>query len=469
MLLFDHVSYSYPARHTPAVCDVSLALEPGCRIALLGANGSGKSTLARLANALLLPDEGCVVADGLSTTSQQTIRELRKLVGLVLQDPDNQIISSSVLDDVAFGPENLGLDRAEIARRCKEALALVGLTGYESRDPNMLSGGEKQRLVIAGILAMEPRYLVLDEPTSMLDVTGRNEVRAAIDALHDKGHGILHITHDLEEALEADLVVVLKQGRVVFSGTAEELMRDVKALADYGIGLTPLLQLQSLLSQPRTFAIRAKSEADLKMNEPSPGAQSALGDADELLPAGASTVPMADEPLPETGEILALENVSFTYTQAGLTQHQALADVSMTVRPGSYLLVLGHTGSGKSTLLRIGAGLLKPDGGKATLIRRADPTNIMAGAIPIEDNINRAVSEAVGIVIKPGVVGLVFQQPETQLFAQTVAEDICFGPRNLGMLSDARQRDTVARESLAAVGLDYQEFAERSPFTLSGG
>ena len=368
MLLFDHVSFTYPARQNPAVSDVSLSLEPGCRVALLGTNGSGKSTLARLANALIIPDEGSVEVDGLSTNAHQTIRELRKLVGLVFQDPDNQIISSSVLDDVAFGPENLGLERAEIARRCREALALVGLLGHEARDPNTLSGGEKQRLVIAGILAMEPCYLVLDEPTSMLDVTGRGEVRAAIRALHERGHGILHITHDLEEALDADQIVVLERGRVVFRGTPDELMQDVDALTDYGISLTPSLQLQALLSQSNLSVKAAAAVQDQFIAKAGATALQADADTDvqgeKVAAQAGATAAQADSTATKT--VLSLEGVSFTYARGGSTEHRALDDVSMRVNPGSYLLVLGHTGSGKSTLLRIASGLLAPESGKAS-------------------------------------------------------------------------------------------------------
>ncbi|MDR3053721.1 MAG: ATP-binding cassette domain-containing protein, partial [Coriobacteriales bacterium] len=239
MLCFDHVSFRYPSQQSTALQEVDFAVEKGAYVVLLGANGSGKSTLARLANGLLVPDAGAVCVDGTSTAVHETLRELRSNVGVVSQDPDNQIVSTTVLDDVAFGPENLGLPPAVIAERCAAALALVGLSGFDERDPNTLSGGEKQRLVIAGVLAMEPSYLVLDEPCSMLDAMGRSEVRAAIAALRARGHGILHITHDLDETLSASKVLVLEKGKLVFSGSPDELLAEGALLERCGIGPTP--------------------------------------------------------------------------------------------------------------------------------------------------------------------------------------------------------------------------------------
>ena len=251
MLTFSDISFSY--RDSPgadmALSDVDLSIAPGEEVAVLGANGSGKSTLARLANGILLPRTGAVAVDGIDTRDEQRIRELRGLVGIVFQHPDDQIVATSVEDDVAFGPENLGLERDDIRRRVDDAIAAVGLTGLERREPHLLSGGQKQRLAIAGALAMGPRYLVLDEPTSMLDPAGRRGVLAIIARLKGGGHGILHVTHDLADVATADRAVVLDAGRVAYSGTPEGLFSQSSLLESCGLELPPSVRLASALRE----------------------------------------------------------------------------------------------------------------------------------------------------------------------------------------------------------------------------
>lgn len=249
MLEFSNIRFAYEGASRYALDDVSLQVAPGERVVLLGSNGSGKSTLARLSNATLLPSSGIVLADGHDTSQvdEHAIRELRTLVGVVSQDPENQIVSSTVTDEVAFGPENLGLPREETAARVAEAIEAVGLKGMEAREPHGLSGGEKQRLVIAGILAMRPTYLVFDEPSSMLDSNGRAEVRSIICRLQTQGAGILHITHDLTECAGATRVYVLDSGRLVFEGTPDELLAAPDMLEGHGLVLPPMVRLASLL------------------------------------------------------------------------------------------------------------------------------------------------------------------------------------------------------------------------------
>jgi energy-coupling factor transport system ATP-binding protein len=193
---------------------------------LLGANGSGKSTLARVCNALLLPAAGAVSVDGLDTRDEGHLWEIRSRVGFVQQNPENQIVGTVAEEDVAFGPENLGIERAELRRRVDDSLDAVGLAGMQRREPHLLSEGQKQRLAIAGALAMEPAYLVLDEATAMLDGVGRSDVLAVLRRLRERGVGVLHITHHLEEAVDADRVVVLSEGRVIFEGTPADLIDD---------------------------------------------------------------------------------------------------------------------------------------------------------------------------------------------------------------------------------------------------
>lgn len=249
VISFSNVSFSYRASggQLVALSDVSIDIGRGEMVAIVGANGSGKSTLARLTNGLLLPDSGTVAVDGADTCDGSRIRETRERVAVVLQHPDDQIVATSVEDDVAFGPENLGLDRAEIRCRVDRALAAVGLTGLERREPHLLSGGQKQRLAIAGALAMEPEYLVLDEPTSMLDPEGRRDVASVIERLGGSGKGILLITHDLAEAARADRVVVLDRGSVLYSGTASLLLERGELLTACGLETPPLVLLTAHL------------------------------------------------------------------------------------------------------------------------------------------------------------------------------------------------------------------------------
>ena len=242
-------AYNASGRRVDALSDVSLTLSPGEMVALLGANGSGKSTLAQLANGLLAPCAGSVKVDGIDTADPELSRALRELVGVVFQNPDDQIVATAVEDDVAFGPENLGLPRAEIRARVDEALGVVGLSGLERREPHLLSGGQKQRLAIAGALAMLPRYLVLDEPTSMLDPQGCSEVLGVLERLREAGHGLLLVTHDLAEAQRADRAIVLSTGAVVFDGGVPELLGAGPNLAKWGLELPPLAILSARLRE----------------------------------------------------------------------------------------------------------------------------------------------------------------------------------------------------------------------------
>jgi len=235
------VTFAYPGTEGPAALSgVSLGLHPGELVVVLGRNGSGKSTLARLLNGLLLPDSGTVEVDGLSTSSADGIWEIRRTVGLVFQNPDNQIVGTLVEEDVAFGPENLGLPRDELRSRVDTALAAVGLTGLERREPHLLSGGQKQRLAIAGALALDPAYLVLDEPTAMLDPRGRADVLRVLANLRARGTGIMHVTHHVEDAADADRVVVLDGGRAAFEGTADVLFGDLERLKTLGLDIPPV-------------------------------------------------------------------------------------------------------------------------------------------------------------------------------------------------------------------------------------
>ncbi len=242
MIKFTDVSFEYPVPggSVSALRGVSFVLERGETLAVVGANGSGKSTLAQLTNGLLMPSAGRIEVDGVDTRTGGDIWEVRRRVGVVFQNPDNQIVGTVVEEDTAFGPENLGMPPEEIGRRVAEALNAVGLTGFERREPHLLSGGQKQRLALAGTLAMEPDYLVLDEPTSMLDAEGRADVLAVLDSLRDRSHGVLHITHDLADAARADRVLVLSKGESAFLGSPNALLSQPENLEGWGLGLPTL-------------------------------------------------------------------------------------------------------------------------------------------------------------------------------------------------------------------------------------
>lgn len=227
-----------------AVDGVDLDVAPGQFIAILGHNGSGKSTLAKHLNAILLPSEGSVFVDGMDTKDMDKLEEIRQTAGMVFQNPDNQIIGTVVDEDVAFGPENMGVPTEEIIRRVENSLKTVGMWEYRSHSPNRLSGGQKQRVAIAGVVAMEPKCIVLDEPTAMLDPVGRKEViRAAQKLNREKGITIILITHYMEEVVEADRVIVMDQGKILMQGTPREVFSRVEELKEHRLDVPQVTML----------------------------------------------------------------------------------------------------------------------------------------------------------------------------------------------------------------------------------
>jgi energy-coupling factor transport system ATP-binding protein len=244
----DNVSHIYKTDQTEsgveALSEVSISIEKGSFVVILGRNGSGKSTLARLMNALLLPSEGVVLVKGINTRDEKSIWEIRRTTGMVFQNPDNQIVGTIVEEDVAFGPENLGIQPAKIRQRVDEALKLVGMSKNKKDSPHLLSGGQKQRVAIAGILAMKPECIVLDEATSMLDPNGRKEVMAVLKKLNrEEKITIVHITHNMDEACAADRVIVVDDGRVVVDGTPREVFSDVSRIKKLGLDVPQVTEL----------------------------------------------------------------------------------------------------------------------------------------------------------------------------------------------------------------------------------
>ena len=248
MIKLEDVSFSYPNSSSSALYQVNLDLQDGAFTAILGANGSGKSTLAKLLNAILTPTSGAIFVDGLSTSNKPDIFQIRSKVGVVFQNPDTQIICDTVEDELAFGLENMGLRLEEMHRRIDHCLELTGLRALKNINPQRLSGGQKQLVCLASVLVMQPKYLVLDEATSMLDPSGRKLVLDFVKKLHQElGLAVLMITHNLEECLEADKVVVLNKGRVKFEGTLKTLLATPELVSNNSLSLPLITQLSERL------------------------------------------------------------------------------------------------------------------------------------------------------------------------------------------------------------------------------
>ncbi|WP_010632293.1 energy-coupling factor ABC transporter ATP-binding protein [Sporolactobacillus vineae] len=242
------ISYNYSDDHPKVLKHVSLTINKGEWVSIIGHNGSGKSTLAKCLNGLIIPQEGSVHVGGFDTRDPEHIWEIRRLVGMVFQNPDNQFVGSTVMDDVAFGMENHGIPREEMVRRLHEVLRLVRMDAFADREPYRLSGGQKQRVAIAGIVALQPLIIILDEATSMLDPEGRREIIQTVRSLNKKlGLTVLSITHDLEEAVHADRILVMNQGQVVKKGTPHEIFKTPELLEKIGLDLPFAVKMNGLL------------------------------------------------------------------------------------------------------------------------------------------------------------------------------------------------------------------------------
>ena len=244
IISFRQVHYTYPGDELESLCGVDLEIEEGEFVAVLGHNGSGKSTLAKHMNAILVPDEGTVVVDGIDSAEEDKTFEIRRRVGMVFQNPDNQIVANVVEDDVAFAPENLGVPSEEIRARVDAALKQVGMYEYRTHAPHLLSGGQKQRVAIAGVIAMQPKIIVLDEPTAMLDPQGREEVLSTVTKLcREKGMTVVFITHHMDECVGADKLVIMSNGYIKAVGTPAEIFSDVEMMAREGLAVPETTKL----------------------------------------------------------------------------------------------------------------------------------------------------------------------------------------------------------------------------------
>ena len=466
------VSFTYDGE-TLALSGASVRIARAEFVCVLGGNGSGKSTLAKHLNALLVPDKGRVEVCGMDTSERQHTYAIRQSAGMVFQNPDDQLVASIVEDDVAFGPENLGVPTAELRERVAQRLQDVGLSGFEKHETHALSGGQKQRVAIAGALAMNPEILILDEASAMLDPRGRKGLMRVVRSLNDQGMTVVMITHFMEEAALADRVIVLDGGKVARVGTPEEVLIDVDALSALNLEVPFAAELSQALRRagvPVIAAVTEEALAESVLSVFTSHAGAASSTHENAAPQGPSGGKTLIEKASTDGDVLIwLENVSFTYDAAEARRQRkagkkpapkqakwgnspealwALDNVSLKVRKGEFLGIAGHTGSGKSTLIQHMNGILHPTSGRV----------VAFGSNIAEKGAANDVR---------GRVGVVFQYPENQLFAATVAEDVAFGPRNLG-LSEEEVSKRVER-SLRTVGLNPEKIAARSPFELSGG
>ena len=250
IIKFENVHYTYPGDQMESLCGVSLEIQEGSFVAVLGHNGSGKSTLAKHMNAILVPTQGKVTVNGIDSADEERLIQLRRNVGMVFQNPDNQIVANVVEDDVAFAPENLGVEPAEIRRRVDEALKQVGMYDKRQHAPHLLSGGQKQRVAIAGVIAMEPKIIVLDEPTAMLDPIGREEVISTVTRLcREKGMTVVLITHHMDECVGADRLIVMSGGSVIADGVPAEVFAQIQVMEREGLTVPETTRLLYDLKQ----------------------------------------------------------------------------------------------------------------------------------------------------------------------------------------------------------------------------
>lgn len=404
-------------------------------IVVAGVNGSGKSTFAKILNRLLLPIEGTVLIGGLDAMQAENIIPIRKMVGMVFQNPDDQLIGSVVEEDVAFGAENIGVPHKELVKRVEDALAQVGLSA--SMRIEELSGGGKQKVAIAGVLAMKPQCIVLDEATSMLDPKSRRDVLQLMKELQKQGITIILITHLMEELLLADWIYVMHQGRLAMKGNREAIFAQPEKLREFGLELPMTVQLAHDLAKcgcMRTkdlFSIEAIAERIYKEHPYAFLKEKTM----EPAPAGKKAKALS--------QAIVLQHVHLNYGEKPI-----LTDVCCSIEKGSYTAIIGPSGAGKSTLLQTIPALISPTDG-----------NIYVDGLEVTD-----ASADIAALRKK--IGFIFQYPEQQLFAKNVYEDVVFGPRNVGISEvEAEKR---AYEAIQFVGLP-QDVYDLPMDKLSGG
>ena len=443
----ENVSFDYISRdedgkeisRSPVLKDISLSVPEGQFLAILGHNGCGKSTLAKHFNAILTPTAGKVTVAGIDTSDEERLFDIRQTVGMVFQNPDNQLVATIVEEDVAFAPENMGVPQPEIRRRVDEALKQVDMYEYRDHAPHQLSGGQKQRVAIAGVIAMQPKCIVMDEPTAMLDPKGRREVMNTIHALNkEKGITVVLITHYMDEAAQADRVVVMDGGKIIMDNVPKKIFSRVKELRAVGLDVPQVTELCDMLIE---------KGVDIS---PEIIHEQECAEALFMLTKGRSAVipPKPEESVEDNRPVvLTADKVTYKYSVGTPFEKTAVDSVDLEIREGEFVGIIGHTGSGKSTLIQHFNGLVKPTSGHVLV----DCADIWGKGVNIRD-----------IRFK---VGLVFQYSEHQLFEETVAKDIAYGPKNMGLTEEEIKQRVVS----AAESMDIVKLLNKSPFELSGG
>ncbi|KPJ51013.1 MAG: hypothetical protein AMJ41_00450 [candidate division Zixibacteria bacterium DG_27] len=453
----------------PAIRGMSFSIPEGGYIAIIGPNGSGKSTLAHLLAGILFTTSGELKIGGLDPKSPEQRERLRTLVGLIFQNPDNQLVSVTVEREVAFGLENLGLPPEEMRAHIDWALGEFDLERYRFHSPNRLSGGEKQRLAIASVMAMGPAYLILDEPTSFLDPTGRAEILSVLDRIGsqpvrgclDRGKPdpfrgpqkevnlgsprkltTVHITQFPEEACLAQKVVVLNQGKVFLEGSPPEVFSHIEPLESIGLRPPQLGRLQQMLKERglRIMGEPCRAEEFLHSLVSLQKKWNRIESETAIRRGGAREEPSGLGKGKNPDKIVSLEELSFRYRDFASKPEEVLSEVNLSISVGEFVGLIGPTGSGKTTLANLISGLLKPTSGRVTFSREKE-----GGPR----------------------VGLILQFPERQFFRETVSEDIVYGLKNLGF-SGGKLKAELER-SLQLVDLGAEAFSDRQVHALSGG
>lgn len=430
-----------------ALKNVNFEIYKGEFVSILGHNGSGKSTLARQLNVLLKPTSGSLFVCDYDSAEDEYVFDIRQNVGMVFQNPDNQIVATVVEDDVAFGPENLGVLSAEIVKRVDNALDIVNMKSFKKNSPTKLSGGQKQRIAIAGIIAMKPACIVFDEATAMLDPIGRNDVlKTMLDLNKNEGITIIHITHFMDETVNADKIIVMNKGEIVETGKPADVFKNVAKLKSLKLEVPQMTELCYLLNEKGfdlpldvldVFSMSACFEKIFLANKNL--------DFTYYKENVVKNDAVSDD---KNDKYLELSNVSYIYDKDTKFAKKVLDDVSLNIKKGEFLAIIGQTGSGKSTLMQLLNATLVPTMG-----------NVLFHDIDI--NIDKTKLKAIRQRI-----GLVFQYPEYQLFETTVYDDIAFAPKNLGLSDDEINKRVLDAAKL--VGIDESIF-KKSPFELSGG
>ncbi|GCE29851.1 ABC transporter ATP-binding protein [Dictyobacter alpinus] len=459
MIEIKNATFTYSVQEEedvpPALQNMSLTIREGETVAIIGQNGSGKSTLTKLLAAIVFPQSGSVLVDELPTDAGgEDIWTIRQRVGVVFQNPDDQLIASTIIDEIAFGPENLGLPRAEIAARVQEAMQILDLEAYAQMSISELSVSLKQRVAIAGVLAMRPRYLVLDEPTTMISGhTVQRLLRTIQELAHEQGIAVIYITHFMQEIVSFDRVIVMDAGQIFMDGTPADVFARGAELQAVGLEVPMVThvgqtlraqgwsQLPEVVLTPEQLALSAAS-----MQHEVPAVNDERNARKSVTTVSPHMTAIDDE---QRVPLFMLKDISYIHRSGTPFALTALRQLALTIPSGSAVGLVGPTGSGKSTLIDLLAGLIKPTSGFFFF-----------------EGIDTAAKSFKLTRIR-SQVGVVFQSPESQIFEETVGKDVSFGPRQRKVpLAESRR---LVQESLEAVGLLYEDFRTRYTYALSGG